>query len=105
MSARLVPAHHENRRDVEAARGHQMRGRRLVARRQTDHAVELRALDRDLHVVDDQIPPRAASRARNYFGVPSSLKANLSHNMATVTEREPPALLSKTWYWYYVLGL
>ena len=60
---------------------------------------------------------RTASRgdpARNYFGAPSSLQRNLSHNMATVTpatdhrspatEVEPPALLSKAWYWYYVLG-
>src|SRR3954469_501229 len=31
--------------------------------------------------------------------------ANLSQRMDTVTEREPPALLSKTWYWYYVLAL
>ena len=30
-------------------------GRRLVARRQADHAVELRALDGDLHVVDDEV--------------------------------------------------
>jgi len=25
--------------------------------------------------------------------------------METVTDREPPALLSRTWYWYYVLAL
>src|SRR5438552_19020548 len=40
------------------------------------------------------------------------ISANLSHNMDAVTShqspvasQEPPALLSKTWYWYYVLAL
>ena len=55
LAARLVAADDEDRRDVEAPRGHQVRGRRLVARGQADHAVELRALDGDLHVVDDEV--------------------------------------------------
>jgi hypothetical protein len=66
VSGRLIAAHYENRRDVESTRGHEMRWRRLVARRQADHAVELRAFDRDLHVVDDEVAARehvAAGRA------------------------------------------
>src|SRR5262249_53263413 len=47
--------HHEDRWNVEATGGHQMGRWRLVARREADHAVELRAFDRDLHVVDDEI--------------------------------------------------
>jgi hypothetical protein len=35
-----------------------VRGRRLVARRQADHAVELRALHGDLHVVHHQVATR-----------------------------------------------
>jgi hypothetical protein len=58
VAARLVAADDEDRRDVESAGGHQVRRRCLVARREADHAVQLRALDRDLHVVDDQIPAR-----------------------------------------------
>ena len=56
VATRLVAADDEDGRDVESAGGHQVRRRRLVARRQADHAVELSALDRDLHVVDDQVP-------------------------------------------------
>ena len=55
LAARLIAADDEDRRDVEAARRHQMRGRRLVAGRQADHAVELRAFDGDLHVVHDEV--------------------------------------------------
>ena len=58
VSARLIAAHYENRRDVEASRRHQMRGRRFVARRQAHHAVELCAFDRNLHVVDDEVAAR-----------------------------------------------
>ena len=68
VAARLVAADDEDRRDVEAAGGHQVRRRRLVARRQADHAVELRAFDGDLHVVDDEVAARehvaAAARRR-----------------------------------------
>ena len=55
LAARLVAADDEDGRDVEAARRHEVRGRGLVARGQADHAVELRALDRDLHVVHDEV--------------------------------------------------
>src|SRR4030095_10557247 len=55
VTARLISADHQDRRDVEAASRHQMCRRRLVARREADHPVELRAFDRDLHVVDDEV--------------------------------------------------
>jgi hypothetical protein len=55
LAARLVAADDEDGRDVEAPRRHQMRGRRLVARGQADHPVELRALHGDLHVVDHEV--------------------------------------------------
>src|SRR6185503_13936574 len=58
FTARLVAADDEDRRHVEASRRHEVRRRGLVARGEADHAVELRALDRDLHVVDDEIAAR-----------------------------------------------
>ena len=51
----LVPARDDDSGDVEAPGRHQVRGGRLVARAEADHAVELRALDRRLDVIDDQI--------------------------------------------------
>ncbi len=58
VPARLIAADDEDGRDVEATGRHQVRRRRLVARRQADHAVELCALDGNLHVVDDEVAAR-----------------------------------------------
>src|SRR6202012_3503135 len=42
-------------RDVQPGRRHELAGYGLVARRQADHAVQLRALDRHLDVGRDQV--------------------------------------------------
>src|SRR3712207_6422666 len=54
----LIPARDEDRGDVEPGAGHEMAGRRLVARGQAYHPIELRSLDHDLDVVHDQVPRR-----------------------------------------------
>ena len=85
VPARLIPADDEDGGDVEAACCHQMRGRRLVTRRQADHAVELRALDGDLHVVDDQVAAGqhvAASFGRADDEVAGRRGANLERKAA-----------------------
>ena len=55
FAARLIAADHHDGGKVRARRGHELARRRLVAGRQTHHAVELRALHRDLDVVGDQV--------------------------------------------------
>src|SRR5690606_19542088 len=57
-AARLIAADHEDGWNVEAPRGHQVRGRCLVARREADHAIELCAFHGDLDVVHDEVATR-----------------------------------------------
>ena len=60
----LVAADDHDRRDVQAARGHELAGRRLVAGREADHAVEQRAFDLHLDVVGDEVARSAGCRRR-----------------------------------------
>jgi len=55
LAAALVAADDQDGGNVEAAGGHQVGRRRLVARGQADHAVELGAFYGYLHVIHDQI--------------------------------------------------
>ena len=54
----LIAADHQDGRNVEARRRHQMAGHGLVAGGEADHAVELRAFDLHLDVVGDQVAAR-----------------------------------------------
>ena len=54
----LVAARDDDRRDVEPARRHEMAGVVLSQEAQADHAVEQRALDGRLDVVDDEVTAR-----------------------------------------------
>ena len=60
---RLITADHQQRGDVHAGRGHQMAGRRLVAGRQTDHAVEHGRVHLRLDIVGHEIARRENVRA------------------------------------------
>ena len=69
-SACLIAADHQNARDIEPRCRHQMRGCRLVAARQTHHAVKHCTLDRNLDIVHQQIARRhqitpTATRSRD----------------------------------------
>jgi hypothetical protein len=57
-AAALITADDDDGGNVEARGGHQLARRRLVARGEAHHAVELRALDLNLDVVGDQIARR-----------------------------------------------
>ena len=59
LAARVIAADDEDASGMlKRPGGHQVRRRRLVAGGEADHAVELRALDGDLHVVHDEIAAR-----------------------------------------------
>jgi hypothetical protein len=90
FAARLVAAGHEDRRNVQARRRHQLAGHGLVARGQADHAVELRAFDRDLDVVGDQVTRRqhvGAACARAGDEVARRRGADLEGHAARGTDR------------------
>src|SRR6202034_4902314 len=54
-AAGLVAAGDDDRRDVQPGGGHQLARRGLVAGREADHAVQLRAFHLHLDVVGDQV--------------------------------------------------
>ena len=88
VPARLVTADDEDGRDVETAGRHQVRRRRLVTRRQADHAVELRALDGDLHVVDDEVA--AGQHVAAAFGRADDEVARAPRCESRTEGRQPP---------------
>ena len=56
LATGLIATGHDQGWNVQAGSGHQLARHRLVAGREADHAVQLRAFYRHFNVVGDQVP-------------------------------------------------